>query len=225
MLRRTRATAPLGALAASVALSGCGAAGPAEEGAAAAAVTAETATATADGGAPGGAGTGVKAAPGVLPPTGEPKPGEARLTADGYYDYTADDFELGEPCTPEILERAEKAGFSVTLPEANSDISGHHLICAVAKTGAPPATIFIDDLGRTSELRKNVYREIKTDGNTSWYTIHNTGADFGICKAGIETVNGGRGITIAYDILGQINTAEDACGIASSYLKLIILGG
>lgn len=225
MLRRARATAPLGALAASVALSGCGAAGPVEEGAAAAAVTAETTTATADGGAPGGAGTGVKAAPGVLPPTGEPKPGEARLTADGYYDYTADDFELGEPCTPEILERAEKAGFSVTLPEAKPGLSGHHLLCSVTKPGEEPATISIDDLGQTSNLRDNIYRELQKDGDLTWYIVYENSPEFGICKAGIETAAGGRGVMVAYDTLGQIKTAEEACSTASSYLKLIILGG
>lgn len=225
MLRRARATAPLGALAASVALSGCGAAGPAEEGAAAAAVTAETATATADGGAPGDAGTGVKAAPGVLPPTGEPKPGEARLTADGYYDYTADDFELGEPCTPEILERAEKAGFSVTLPEAKPGLSGHHLLCSVTKPGEEPATVFIDDLGQTSELRDNAYRKLRQDDNVSWYVVYDSGSEFGACKAGVETASGGRGVMIAYDTLGKIKTVEDACDVAGSYLKLIILGG
>ncbi|MDO5731314.1 hypothetical protein [Corynebacterium sphenisci] len=161
----------------------------------------------------------------MLPPTGEPKPGEARLTAEGYYDYTADDFELGEPCTPEILERARKAGFNVTLPEAKPGFSGHHLLCSVTKPGVEPATISIDDLGQTSKLRDNVNQELQQDGDLTWYIIYENSPDFGICKAAIETATGGRGIMVAYDTLGQIKTAEEACDIASSHLKLIILGG
>ena len=49
--------------------------------------------------------------PGVMPPTGENPPGAARLGTDGHYDYSAEDFELGNPCDdPEIVAKVESMG-------------------------------------------------------------------------------------------------------------------
>lgn len=224
MLRRTRATAPLGALAASVALSGCGAAGPVEEGAAAAAVTAETATATADGGAPGGAGTGVKAAPGVLPPTGEPKPGEARLNADGYYDYTADDFELGEPCSPEIVARAKTMGYEELAWPEDFERPGEFLVCGLMGIEYDMIMVYIDPYGAKENRGPGAELRPPQTPDTPWYIVTAGMDKTGTCTPLIDTPTGSRGILVGWGPYTDITTEEAACELAEKQLKQFILG-
>lgn len=224
MLRRTRATAPLGALAASVALSGCGAAGPVEEGAAAAAVTAETATATADGGAPGDAATGVNAAPGVLPPTGEPKPGEARLTADGYYDYTADDFELGEPCSPEILARAEAMGYEeISWPET-MERPGDFRMCGLLGPEYEMIMLYIDPYGIAGSRGPGEKKIPPRSTEDNWYTVTTQISDRGTCTPLIDTPRGSLGILTSWGPLSDLTNESSACKLAEEQLRQFILG-
>lgn len=162
----------------------------------------------------------IKVAPGTLPPTGEPQPGHARLNADGYYDYTADDFVLGDPCPPEIRANFADDGYEVDPHKSEiSDQPDDPRFCIVDMNNRGPGTgISIEAKSSSDHRRDGALVEIVTHQKKTAYTLTLGTGDTGFCKAGIDTPDGSRGIYQPWGEFSQYNTPSDACEIAAMRL-------
>ncbi|MBV7295081.1 DUF3558 domain-containing protein [Corynebacterium sp. TAE3-ERU12] len=168
----------------------------------------------------------VKVAPGTLPPTGEPQPGDAPLTEDGYYDYDDPDFTPGEPCSPEILARAEKEGFIPTGLKEDWDQISRSRSCMLGKTdGFESLVISVGTRGLLSLREAEVeYDTIDINGKTVYLENEQHVRNIADCTARIDTPKGSYGLTRFWGDLGDFRTAEEACMSASQKLDDYILG-
>lgn len=168
----------------------------------------------------------IKVAPGTLPPTGEPQPGHARLNSDGYYDYTADDFVLGDPCPAEIRANFADDGYDLHHPseaDASTFKNGELCIALINQLGLGTG-ITIEEISvnqvppETGELSFKKYEEYST------YTIQYGSGTYGVCKAGIDTPEGSRGIFETWGEGSNSKDADAACSTAHDRLMKYTLG-
>lgn len=161
-----------------------------------------------------------KVAPGTLPPTGEPQPGHARLNSEGYYDYTADDFVLGDPCPPESLEIFINEGFEVDRHQKDEkDDPRDPRFCIVDINSKGPGTgISIEPKSAKDHQADGGEIEFISDQGTTAYFVPLGSGTTGVCKAGIDTPDGSRGIYQPWGEKSDYRTPSDACEIAVSRL-------
>lgn len=167
----------------------------------------------------------IKVAPGTLPPTGEPQPGHARLNSEGYYDYTAEDFILGDPCPPRIKAALANEGYDVHRPsdfDASNFKDGEICIAQINRrglgTGVTIESVSVAQASQKSkEVRFNEYNEFWT------YTLPIESGNYGVCKAGIDTPEGSRGIFETWGENSTYKNSDAACTTAQERIRKYIL--
>lgn len=160
---------------------------------------------------------------GVVPPTGDPQPGEARLGPDGYYDYGAEDFVLENPCDGLPYELAKAQGFDYGPHLHPRTDEPDYTICRLigADDGLPLASYRhnrrdFEALGYTVNLHEG-------DGR-AWYTVVMPGLISELCFAGVDTVRGSVGAGYPIGGFSEYKTATSACNHASELFNTIFGG-
>lgn len=166
-----------------------------------------------------------KVAPGTLPPTGEPQPGHARLNSEGYYDYTADDFVLGDPCPRNIISRFTSDGYETNIP-GNPQVIGNasaKICIANMNPMGLGAGIIIEPISVKAHQDNQKIRLFQHNG-FSTYTVPLSTGEVGVCKAGLDTASGSRGILQDWGIESVAGDYTTACRLAHERLIKYIIG-
>lgn len=163
--------------------------------------------------------------PGVVPPSGEPEPGDARLGPDGYYDYTADDFVLQNPCDGLPFELAQQQGYRLGDNASPRDDESFSTVCRMAH-GEPgsPLVLAAHSFGQPDFETMGYEVTIQESSGRSWYTVALPGLISDICFAGVDTSKGAVGAGIGIGGFSPHTTERAACDAASELFNRIYGG-
>ncbi len=167
-----------------------------------------------------------KVAPGTLPPTGEPQPGHARLNSEGYYNYTADDFVLGDPCPIEIQSTFQDADYEIIRPENQALLALTEVDVCVAlmeRTGLDPS-LSIEPLSLQDIQKQGRQLDVKEFEDLTYYVVALGEGTTGICKAAVDTSDGSRGLRQPWGPSSSAKDRETACTLASFRFERFIAG-
>ena len=158
-------------------------------------------------------GTGLPA--GVVPPSGDPQPGDARLGDDGYYDYAADDFVLQNPCDGLPFELAQEQGFDYSDNASPRDDGPDGTVCRLMN-GAD-YVVFASHPFNQRDFQELGYEvTVHSIEDRTWYTVVLPNMLSEMCFAGVDTPNGAWGTSMPIRGFSSHQTAEPACDDASN---------
>lgn len=170
-------------------------------------------------------GTGLPA--GVVPPSGDPQPGDARLGDDGYYDYAADDFVLGDPCDSEWAEQLKADGWM----EHESSVGRHNLSYQRSCVFYQEDSITFHPLAMMSlnmdspNIDTSAFeRNIESSDAGTWYTTPWRTIGLHMCFAAVDTESGPYGLAVDFSEYGPYKTYDEACAYASDHLQTLLRG-
>ena len=168
-------------------------------------------------------GTGLPA--GVVPPSGDPQPGDARLGDDGYYDYAADDFVLQNPCDGLPFELAQEQGFRIGDNASPRDDEPDHTVCRLISDITHEALPLASYAYGQPDFEAHGFevRIAESDGR-SWYTVVHPGLITEQCFAGVDTPRGAVGAGMPVGGFSPYTTREAACDAASELFNRIYGG-
>lgn len=165
--------------------------------------------------------------PGVAPPSGDPQPGDARLGPDGYYDYTADDFVLGDPCDSEWAEQLKAGGWMEHESSAGRHNLSYQRGCVFYQedsiTFHPVALMSLNMDSRNVEAGL-FERNLHSSEAGSWYTTPVRTIGMQMCFAAVDTERGTFGLAVEHHEYGPYKTYEEACTYASDHLQTLLRG-
>ena len=163
--------------------------------------------------------------PGVVPPSGEPEPGDARLGPDGYYDYTADDFVLQNPCDGLPFELAQEQGFRIGDNASPRDDDEYSTACRMQNADSGDGLVLLSHSSGQPGLESLGHEvEIRESHGRSWYTAVLPGLISNICFAGVDTAKGAVGTGTGVGGFSPHATEQAACDAASEMFNRIYGG-
>lgn len=162
---------------------------------------------------------------GVVPPSGDPQPGDARLGPDGYYDYTADDFVLQNPCDGLPFELAREQGFRIGDNASPRDDETDYTVCRLFSDRTHEAIALASySLGQPGFEELGYEVSIEEAGGRSWYTVVMPGLLTEQCFAGVDTPDGSFGAGMTIGGFSPYTTEQSACDVASEFFNRIYGG-
>ena len=168
-------------------------------------------------------GTGLPA--GVVPPSGDPQPGDARLGDDGYYDYAADDFVLQNPCDGLPFELAQEQGFRIGDNASPRDDDEYSTACRMQNADSGDGLVLLSHSSGQPGLESLGHEvEIRESHGRSWYTAVLPGLISNICFAGVDTAKGAVGTGTGVGGFSPHATEQAACDAASEMFNRIYGG-
>ena len=164
---------------------------------------------------------------GVIAPYQPVQPGDARLGADGHYDYTAEDFVLRHPCDDqELMAKLKEKGWEIS-PGTTSIIDEPNLKGCGLQNEAPDSIPFVLSAIRLKTIESKNNAEITrtnfSDISTA-YSARLASPVGAMCFIGQETSHGAIGLSLNYSEFYHVKTEASACQhLLNDYKK--IFGG